>query len=120
MNSDEHTCVFKERPEKIYVFGKYAEGFEMSYAGDFNGLPKYESLPDRDSRHGGIILYDDGSWQICSTMIDLNCISLEIASLDVLDIQVYGYDDDDMELNVFDNFEEYERFLKSPYCNHAK
>jgi len=118
MNSDEHTCVFKERPEKIYVFknivGKSAEGFEMSYVGDFINLPIYEALADGDSGHEEIILYNDGSWQICSKMMP-NCTSLEIASSDVLDIQVYGYDDEDMELNVFDNFEEYERLLNSPY-----
>ena len=110
MNSDEHTCVFKERPEKIYaVFGE-AGASEMPYARDFNAMPTYEAA----SGENAVLLYDDGSWQLLEKQdnVIIHRFPLKIDSSDLLDIN--GYDVDGLKVNFFDNSEEYERLLSSP------
>jgi hypothetical protein len=120
MNSDEHTCIFKQEPEKIYavLHGDEFEGdvVEMLYAGKLNNMPSYEY-----EEYNSVLFHKNESWQLMQTFHDDNVtveeFLLKADSLDLLDIKRYETEDimGELKFTFFDDFEEAERFLNTPH-----
>ena len=119
MYHDEHTCVFKQHPENIFIAAEY-DALEMSYIGVFNNMPAYG---DQKSL---VLLYDDDSWQFVQKgensteprsveLGDEVVIRIAQNNSDLLDINGYNDEDVNITLTFFDDVEMFENFLNSPY-----
>ena len=107
MLHDQHTCVFKEGPQQIFITDG-AWGYEMKYTGRFNHRPSFQAY-DNDA----VFLYEGDSWQFKhQDNSATSLVSLRTDSIDPMDIN--GYEIEGSKITIFDDAETYDSFLSSP------